>query len=129
MNRPELPPASHTRTLWVLRVGVAAALAVSAVIHVQLAPGYQRAAPGGLGQGTLFLVQAGAAALAAVFVLLRGSRTDFAAAAVVDSRPWPRSSCTGTSRSLPSGRCRRCTNRSGTQPRPSRQSPKRLPVP
>lgn len=83
MNRPELPPASHTRTLWVLRVGVAAALAVSAVIHVQLAPGYQRAAPGGLGQGTLFLVQAGAAALAAVFVLLRGSRTDFAAAAVV----------------------------------------------
>jgi hypothetical protein len=64
-------------------VGVAAALAVSAVIHVQLAPGYKRAAPGGLGQGTLFLVQAGAAALAAVFVLLRGSRTNFAAAAAV----------------------------------------------
>ncbi|WP_326961850.1 MULTISPECIES: hypothetical protein [unclassified Arthrobacter] len=62
---------------------VAAALTVSAVIHVQLAPGYQQAAPGGLGQGTLFLVQAGAAALAAVFVLLRGSRTAFAAAAVM----------------------------------------------
>lgn len=60
-----------------------AALVVSAVIHVQLAPGYQQAAPGGIGQGTLFLVQAGAAALAAVFVLLKGSRSAFTAAAVV----------------------------------------------
>ena len=56
---------------------------VSAVIHVQLAPGYQQAAPGGIGQGTLFLVQAGVAALAVVFVLLKGSRMAFAAAAVV----------------------------------------------
>lgn len=76
LNRP-------ARSLWALRVGVAAALVASAVIHVQLAPGYQQAAPGGIGQGTLFLVQAGAAALAAVFVLLRGSRMAFAAAAVV----------------------------------------------
>jgi hypothetical protein len=37
------------RSLWVLRVGVAVALAVSAVVHVQLAPGYQQAAPGGIG--------------------------------------------------------------------------------
>ncbi|WP_258805728.1 hypothetical protein [Pseudarthrobacter sp. NS4] len=73
----------HDRSLWVLRAGAAAGLVVSAVVHVQLAPGYQQAAPGGIGQGTLFLVQAGAAALAAVFVLLKGSRTAFAAAAVV----------------------------------------------
>ncbi|MHA7224175.1 hypothetical protein ACX80S_17975 [Arthrobacter sp. RHLT1-20] len=66
-----------------LRAGVAAGLVVSAVIHVQLAPGYQQAAPDGIGQGSLFLIQAGAAALAAVFVLLNGSRTAFAAAAVV----------------------------------------------
>ncbi|MCO4265256.1 hypothetical protein NG697_20485 [Pseudarthrobacter sp. MDT3-26] len=66
-----------------LRVGVAAGLVVSAVIHVQLAPGYQQAAPGGIGQGTLFLVQAGAAVLAAMFVMVKGSRTAFAAAAVV----------------------------------------------
>ncbi|MCO4253584.1 hypothetical protein [Pseudarthrobacter raffinosi] len=66
-----------------LRVGVAAGLVVSAVIHVQLAPGYQQAAPGGIGQGTLFLVQAGAAVLAAVFVLVTGSRAAFASAAVV----------------------------------------------
>jgi hypothetical protein len=81
MNRPELN--QHDRPLWVLRIGVAAALAVSAVIHVQLAPGYQQAAPGGIGQGTLFLVQAGAAALAAVAVLFKGSHLGFAAAAVV----------------------------------------------
>lgn len=76
LNRP-------ARSLWVLRVGVAAGLLASAVIHVQLAPGYQQAAPAGIGQGTLFLVEAGAAALAAVFVLLKGSRTAFAAAGVV----------------------------------------------
>ncbi|MGY4541762.1 hypothetical protein ACVWY0_001675 [Arthrobacter sp. UYNi723] len=81
MSRSELKP--QARFLWMLRVGVAAGLVVSAVIHVQLAPGYQQAAPGGLGQGTLFLVQAGAAVLAAVFVLVKGSRTAFAAAAVV----------------------------------------------
>lgn len=81
MNREDLKP--EARSLWVLQVGTAAGLVVSAVIHLQLAPGYQQAAPGGIGQGTLFLVQAGAAALAAVFVLLKGSRTAFAAAAVI----------------------------------------------
>lgn len=81
MNRTELKP--QMRSAWVLRAGVAASLVVSAVVHVQLAPGYQQAAPGGFGQGNLFLVQAGAAALAAVFVLLKASRMAFAAAAVV----------------------------------------------
>ncbi len=81
MNRPGMKP--HGRSRWVLRVGVAAGLVVSAVIHVQLAPGYQQAAPGGIGQGTLFLVQAAAAALVAVFLLLRCSRLAFSAAAVV----------------------------------------------
>lgn len=78
-----MKPAHRPRTLWLLSAGVAAGLLVSAVIHVQLAPGYQQAAPGGLGQGTLFLMQAGAAGLAAAFILLRGSRTAFAATAVV----------------------------------------------
>jgi hypothetical protein len=68
---------------WGLRIGAAAALVLSAAVHVQLAPGYQQAAPGGLGQGTLFLVQEGAAVLTAVLVLAKGSRTAFAAAAVV----------------------------------------------
>ncbi len=83
MSPSELDPAERARSLWILRIGIAAALLVSGVIHVQLAPGYQQAAPGGIGQGTLFLVQAGAAALAAVFVLLKGSRAAFAAAAAV----------------------------------------------
>ena len=81
MNRTILKP--QARSLWVLRIGGAAGLVVSAVVHVQLAPGYQQAAPGGLGQGTLFLIQAGAAGLAAGFVLLKGSRAAFAAVAVV----------------------------------------------
>lgn len=81
MSRAE--PTWQARSLLVLRAVVAVGLLVSAVIHVQLAPGYQQGAPGGIGQGTMFLVQAGAAALAAVFVLLKGSRMAFAAAAVV----------------------------------------------
>ena len=81
--RNRQPLILDTGALLVLRICVAAALGVSAVIHVQLAPTYQQAAPGGIGQGTLFLVQAGAAVLAAVFVLLKGSRASFAAAAVV----------------------------------------------
>ncbi|WP_411374987.1 hypothetical protein ACLH0K_00810 [Arthrobacter sp. MPF02] len=80
-NRAEIKP--QARSLWVVRIVAAAGLVVSAVVHVQLAPGYQQAAPGGIGQGTLFLVQAGAAVLAAVFVLLRGSWAAFATAALV----------------------------------------------
>ena len=80
MSRPAIKP--QARSLWVLRVCIAAGLVVSAVVHVQLAPGYQLAAPGGIGQGTLFLVQAGSSVVAAVFVLLKGSRPAFAATAV-----------------------------------------------
>lgn len=76
-------PAPGSGALWGIRIGTAAALVVSAVIHIQLAPGYQQAAPGGIGQGTLFLVQAGAAVLAAIYVLLKNSRVAFAAAAAV----------------------------------------------
>jgi hypothetical protein len=81
--RTRQPLTGDTGPALVLRIGVAAALGVSAVIHIQLAPGYQQAAPGGIGQGTLFLLQAGAAVLAAVLVLLKGSRATFAAAALV----------------------------------------------
>lgn len=82
MKRPHIP-VTGPGPIWVLRIGIAASLAVSAVIHVQLASGYQQAAPGGVGQGTLFLVQAGAAILAAVIVLLKNTRVAFAAAAAV----------------------------------------------
>ena len=58
----------------VLRVLAAAALAVDAVVHARLAPGYQAAAPEGIGEGNLFLAEAAAAAVAGLYVLIRGSR-------------------------------------------------------
>ncbi len=66
-----------------LRVLTAAGLAVDAVIHVRLAPGYQLAAPDGIGQGNLFYLESAAAILAALYVLIRGSRPAFLLALVV----------------------------------------------
>lgn len=67
----------------VLRALTAAGLIVSAVIHLQLAPGFQLAAPTGIGGGDLFRIQAVVAILAALHVLVRGSRTAFALAGCV----------------------------------------------
>ncbi|MHC6231815.1 hypothetical protein ACX5I6_19975 [Arthrobacter sp. MMS24-T111] len=50
------------------------ALAVDAVVHSQLAPGYQSAAPGGFGEGNLFLAETAAAAGWGLCVLICGSR-------------------------------------------------------
>ncbi|GAC1373445.1 MAG: hypothetical protein NVSMB43_11070 [Pseudarthrobacter sp.] len=47
---------------------------MDAVVHPRLAPGYQLAAPDGIGAGNLFLAEAAAAALAGLYVLIRGSR-------------------------------------------------------
>jgi hypothetical protein len=60
---------------WALRILTTAALGVDAVVHFRLAPGYQAAAPDGIGQGNLFIAEAVAAAIAGLYVLLRGSRT------------------------------------------------------
>lgn len=62
----------------ILRVLTAAALGVDAVVHVRLAPGYQSAAPDGIGEGNLFLVEAAAAAATGLYVLIRGSRPAWA---------------------------------------------------
>ncbi|WP_049822365.1 hypothetical protein [Arthrobacter sp. H41] len=67
----------------VLRVLVAVGLIVSAVIHFQLAPGFQQAYPGGIGGGNLFRIQAVMAILAALYVLIRGDRAAYLVAAVV----------------------------------------------
>ncbi len=66
-----------------LRLLTAAALGVDAVIHLQLASNYQLAAPGGIGQGNLFRIEAAAAIVAGLFVLIRGTRIAFAAAFLV----------------------------------------------
>lgn len=61
-------------TQLVLRILAAAALAVDTGVHLRLAPGYQAAAPDGIGEGNLFLAEALTAAVAGIYVLVRGSR-------------------------------------------------------
>lgn len=66
-----------------LRLLTALALFIDAGVHILLAPGYQAANPGGIGQGNLFLLESAAAILVAVYVLVRGSRLAYAMALVV----------------------------------------------
>jgi hypothetical protein len=66
-----------------VRVLTALALFIDAGVHIHLAPGYQAASPGGIGQGNLFLLESAAAVLAALWVLFRGSRAAFALALMV----------------------------------------------
>jgi hypothetical protein len=67
----------------VLAVLVAAGLVVDAVVHLRSASGYQLGQPGGIGEGNLFRIEAAAALLAAVYVLVRRSRVSFLVAAAV----------------------------------------------
>jgi hypothetical protein len=66
----------------VLRVLVAAGLAVSAYVHADLAPVYD-GIHASISQGNLFRIDAAAASLAALVVLVIGRRTGFALAFVV----------------------------------------------
>jgi hypothetical protein len=65
------------------RALVVAGLVVDAVVHLRLAAGYQLAAPGGIGEGTLFRIEAGVALAVALWVLVRGSRPAAAVAFLV----------------------------------------------
>ncbi|MCQ9164236.1 hypothetical protein [Arthrobacter sp. STN4] len=67
----------------VLRLLVAGALAIDATVHLQLAAYYQLAVPAGIGQGTLFRIEATIAILVGLYVLVRGSRPAYAAAVIV----------------------------------------------
>ena len=66
-----------------LRVLTALMLFIDAGVHLHLAPGYPDATPGGIGQGTLFLLEGAAAVLSGLYVLLRGSRAAYALALAV----------------------------------------------
>ena len=66
-----------------LRFLTALALFIDAGVHLFLAPGYQYAQPGTVSQGTLFLLEAAAALVAALYVLVRGSRAAYALALAV----------------------------------------------
>lgn len=61
----------------VVRVAVVLALGVDAIVHLRLADQMQLAAPGGIGGGWLFRLQAGVAVLAALCLLIRASRTTY----------------------------------------------------
>lgn len=67
----------------VIRVLLAAALAADAIVHIHLAPGYQLANPGGIGQGNVFYIESGLAILVGLWVLFRGSRPAYFVALVV----------------------------------------------
>jgi len=77
----------HRHGASLLRLGLATAavagLVVDAVVHLELAPGYQLASPGGIGEGTLFRIEAALAIVTALGLLLRPARGTFAAAFVV----------------------------------------------
>lgn len=80
-QRSLVPRASRaSRSLTVV---IALALLVDAVVHVHLASRYQLSAPGGIGAGNLFRVQAVAATAVAAWVILRGTRSSYAASFLV----------------------------------------------
>lgn len=62
---------------------VALSLVVDAVVHLRLAGGYQQSAPGGIGAGNMFRIEAAVAVLAAAWVLRRGNRFALIAAFLV----------------------------------------------
>ncbi|WP_255770729.1 hypothetical protein [Pseudarthrobacter sulfonivorans] len=66
-----------------LRVLTALGLFIDAGVHFHLAPGYQAATAGGIGQGNLFLLEGTAALLSGLYVLIRGSRAAYAVALAV----------------------------------------------
>lgn len=82
-RRTDRPNTPRSAVRLVLRALIALALLVDAVVHLDLASGYQLSAPSGLGAGNLFRLESVVAVIAALFVLVRGSRTSYAAAFVV----------------------------------------------
>ncbi len=78
-------PSASTRSMSevALRVIVVAALAVDAVVHLRLASGYQAGQPAGIGTGNVFRIASALAIVAALWVLLRGSRAAYVAAFAV----------------------------------------------
>lgn len=68
---------------WGLAGVTAVGLVIDAVIHFRLASDYQAAWPEGIGGGAVFRIQAAVALLAALYVVVRRSRTSFAVAFLV----------------------------------------------
>ena len=62
---------------------VAALLIIDAVVHLRLAANYQLAQPSGIGEGTLFRLEAGVALLAAGYLVVRPSRSALVVAVII----------------------------------------------
>lgn len=67
----------------VFRVLVVLGLALDAAVHLRLASDYQPAAASGIGEGNVFRIQSAVAIAVAWWLLLRGSRAAYLAAALV----------------------------------------------
>jgi hypothetical protein len=67
----------------VVRVLIALALLIDALVHLHLGPAYQLSAPSGIGAGNLFRLEAAAAIAAAALVLVRPSPEAYTAALLV----------------------------------------------
>lgn len=83
MSTAEQTRTRTSRPHLAVRICVALALVVDAVVHLHLAPGYQLSAPSGIGAGNLFRLESAVALAAAVFVLVRGTLIAYAAAFLV----------------------------------------------
>lgn len=77
-------PASRLIADWLLRLATAAALAIDAYVHADLAGMYANNRGHGISQGQLFMVEAGVSALAALLVL-SGRRAAWAFAFLVSA--------------------------------------------
>jgi hypothetical protein len=81
-----MPRILDSRSRMLLRVLTAIGLAVDAYIHADLAGRFDgNVASGGISQGDLFRIEAGAASLAALLVLLHGRRVAAGFAFVVSA--------------------------------------------
>jgi hypothetical protein len=78
-----LTPNARQVIDWTLRLATAAALAIDAYVHADLADLYERNRSSGLSQGDLFRIEAAGSALAALLILLVGRRLVWALAFVV----------------------------------------------
>lgn len=66
-----------------VRGAVVLALLIDAVVHLRLASSFQLAAPGGIGGGALFRIQAVLALVAGLYLLITGRRRAYVLAAFV----------------------------------------------
>ncbi len=70
--------------LLLLQIAIVVALIIDAVVHLRLAANYELAAPGGIGEGTLFRAESVAALAVAVLIVFRGtSRSSYLCSLVV----------------------------------------------